>query len=129
VEAIGQPFYRCRIGLDIEIILQGAKEKYPDARPRIISDNGPQFIAKDLKEFIRISGMTQVRTSPFTRNRTGRSSAGTNRSKGSASGQELCCPRTIDILSRFAGVSLDPKFTKADTDDIVAAIRKVYSRV
>ena len=32
---------------DIEIILRGAKEKYPEARPRIISDNGPQFIAKD----------------------------------------------------------------------------------
>ena len=26
-------------------------------KPRIISDNGPQFIAKDFKEFIRISGM------------------------------------------------------------------------
>jgi transposase InsO family protein len=26
---------------DIEIILQGAKEKYPEARLRIISDNGP----------------------------------------------------------------------------------------
>jgi len=50
---------------DIEIILQRAKEKYPAARPRIISDNGPQFIAKDFKEFIRISGMTHVRTSPF----------------------------------------------------------------
>lgn len=50
---------------DIEIILQAAKEKYPEARPRIISDNGPQFIAKDFKEFIRISGMTHVRTSPF----------------------------------------------------------------
>jgi transposase InsO family protein len=47
---------------DIEIILQGAKEKHTEARPRIISDNGPQFIAKD---FIRISGMTHVRTSPF----------------------------------------------------------------
>jgi transposase InsO family protein len=50
---------------DVEIILQRAKEKYPEARPRIISDNGPQFIAKDFKEFIRISGMTQVRTSPY----------------------------------------------------------------
>ncbi|MBI1746407.1 MAG: IS3 family transposase [Acidobacteria bacterium] len=49
----------------IEIILERAKGKYPDARPRIISDNGPQFIAKDFKEFIRISGMTHVRTSPF----------------------------------------------------------------
>jgi len=50
---------------DIEVILQHAKEKYPEARPRIISDNGPQFIARDFKEFIRISGMTHVRTSPF----------------------------------------------------------------
>jgi len=39
----------------IEIILQGAKEKHPEAKPRIISDNGPQFIARDFKEFIRIS--------------------------------------------------------------------------
>ena len=37
----------------------------PDARPRLISDNGPQFLAKDFKEFIRISGMTHVRTSPY----------------------------------------------------------------
>ena len=50
---------------DIEVILERAKEKFPDARPRIISDNGPQFIAKDFKEFIRISGMTHVRTSPY----------------------------------------------------------------
>ena len=50
---------------DIEVILQRAKEKYPEAKPRVISDNGPQFIARDFKEFIRISGMTHVRTSPF----------------------------------------------------------------
>lgn len=50
---------------DIEIVLQKARELYPDARPRVISDNGPQFIAKDFKEFIRISGMTHVKTSPY----------------------------------------------------------------
>ena len=50
---------------DVEIILQKARELYPNAKPRIISDNGPQFIAKDLKEFIRMAGMTHVRTSPF----------------------------------------------------------------
>jgi putative transposase len=50
---------------DIEILLERAKERFPDARPRIISDNGPQFIAKDFKEFIRISGMTHVRTAPY----------------------------------------------------------------
>lgn len=51
--------------VDIEIILQRAKEKYPFAKPRMITDNGPQFIAKDFKEFVRISGMTHVRTSPY----------------------------------------------------------------
>ena len=50
---------------DVEIIIERAKEKFPEAPPRIISDNGPQFIAKDFKEFIRLSGMTHVRTSPF----------------------------------------------------------------
>jgi putative transposase len=50
---------------EIEIILEGAKENYPGAQPRIISDNGPQFLARDFKEFIRISGMTHVRTSPY----------------------------------------------------------------
>src|SRR5262245_30545448 len=50
---------------DIEIILERAKELHPEAWPRIISDNGPQFIAKDFKEFVRISGMTHVRTSPY----------------------------------------------------------------
>jgi putative transposase len=50
---------------DVEVILERAKEKYPVAKPRIISDNGPQFIARDFKEFIRISGMTHVRTSPY----------------------------------------------------------------
>ena len=50
---------------DVEIILEAAKEQYPQAKPRIISDNGPPFIAKGFKAFIRISGMTHVRTSPY----------------------------------------------------------------
>jgi putative transposase len=50
---------------DVETILQRARERFPDARPRIISDNGPQFVAKDFKEFVRICGMTHVRTSAY----------------------------------------------------------------
>lgn len=50
---------------EVEVILQKARETFPEARPRIISDNGPQFIARDFKEFIRIAGMTHVRTSPY----------------------------------------------------------------
>jgi putative transposase len=50
---------------EIETIIQRARERFPGERPRIISDNGPQFIARDFKEFIRICGMTHVRTSPY----------------------------------------------------------------
>jgi len=50
---------------DVEIILQRAREKFPSVTPRIITDNGPQFIARDFKEFIRITGMTHVKTSPY----------------------------------------------------------------
>lgn len=50
---------------DVETILQRGREVFPGVNPRIISDNGPQFIARDFKEFVRLSGMTHVRTSPF----------------------------------------------------------------
>jgi len=48
---------------DVETILQRAVELYPDVSPRVISDNGPQFIARDFKSFIRIAGLSHVRTS------------------------------------------------------------------
>ena len=50
---------------DIELILQRARERFPLARPRIVSDNGPQFVARDFKTFIRQCGMTHVRTAPY----------------------------------------------------------------
>lgn len=50
---------------DVETIVQRGLERHPGAKPRIISDNGPQFIAKDFKEFIRVAGITHVRTSPY----------------------------------------------------------------
>ena len=50
---------------DVETIIQRAREKFPGETPRIISDNGPQFVARDFKSFIRLCGMTHVRTSPY----------------------------------------------------------------
>ena len=50
---------------DMEMVVQRALEKYPGEHPRIITDNGPQFIARDFKEFIRLLGLTHVRTSPY----------------------------------------------------------------
>jgi putative transposase len=50
---------------DVQQVIQRARERFPGVTPRVISDNGPQFIAKDFKEFIRICGMTHVKTSPY----------------------------------------------------------------
>jgi putative transposase len=50
---------------DEQVILQRALEKFPGEHPRIITDNGSQFVAKDFKEFIRLCGLTHVRTSPY----------------------------------------------------------------
>ena len=49
----------------METILQRARECHPDVTPRIITDNGPQFIARDFQQFIRLTGMTHVKTSPY----------------------------------------------------------------
>ena len=37
--------------VEVETIIPRARERFPDERPRIISDNGPQFIAKDFKDY------------------------------------------------------------------------------
>lgn len=48
---------------DIEITIQRALEKYPSYKPRIISDNGPQYISKDFAEYLKIVGLQHIRTS------------------------------------------------------------------
>jgi len=48
---------------DIEITIQRALEKYPGYKPRIISDNGPQFISKDFAEYLKFVGLQHIRTS------------------------------------------------------------------
>jgi transposase InsO family protein len=57
---------------DVETIIPRARARFPGVRPRIISDHGPQFIAQDFKEFIRICGMSHVRTSPYYPQSTGK---------------------------------------------------------
>lgn len=48
---------------DVEITLEKALEKFPDYKPRIISDNGSQFISKDFSSYLKIHELNQVRTS------------------------------------------------------------------
>jgi transposase InsO family protein len=50
--------------LSAEIVLIKARELYPEARPRVITDNGSQFISKDFRELVDLLEMEQTFTSP-----------------------------------------------------------------
>jgi len=83
---------------DVEMVLQKALEKYPDAKPRIISDNGPQFIAKDFKSFLRIFGLSHARTSPYYPQSNGK----LERWHGSLKDECIrpSCPQTVEEAIR-----------------------------
>lgn len=48
---------------DVQITVQKALEKYKGVNPRLITDNGTQFISKDFTEYLRLVGMQHIRTS------------------------------------------------------------------
>jgi transposase InsO family protein len=86
---------------DVEMIVQRAREAFPGVRPKLISDNGPQFVAKNFKEFIRFAGMTHVRTSPYYPQSNGKQ----ERMQGTV--KRECIreknPSTVDQARRFVG--------------------------
>lgn len=86
---------------DVELIVQKALERFPGVTPRLISDNGPQFIAKDFKEFIRLAGMTHVRTSPYYPQSNGKQ----ERMQGTVKRECIRekCPRTLEEAKRWVG--------------------------
>lgn len=49
---------------DVEIVIQKAIEKYPGVSPRIISDNGSQYISKDFQLYMKEVGLQHTKTSP-----------------------------------------------------------------
>lgn len=51
--------------VDAEIVVQKARESYPEARPRIISDQGSQFKSREFKAFITLWQASHVMTSPY----------------------------------------------------------------
>lgn len=51
--------------VDSEIVLQKARETYPEACPRIISDQGSQFKSREFKSFIAQWQASHVMTSPY----------------------------------------------------------------
>ena len=49
---------------DVEMVLQRAMEKYPDKKPRLITDNGSQYISKNFQIYLKELGLQHVKTSP-----------------------------------------------------------------
>lgn len=86
---------------DVQTIIQRAREKHPDAKPRLISDNGPQFVAKEFKTFIRISGMTHVRTAPYYPQSNGKIEAWHKTLKNETIRPK--CPGSLDEARRIVG--------------------------
>ncbi|MFZ2323821.1 MAG: DDE-type integrase/transposase/recombinase [Ignavibacteriaceae bacterium] len=48
---------------DVQLTVQRALEKYPLVKPRLITDNGSQFISKDFAEYLKLAGLQHIRTS------------------------------------------------------------------
>jgi putative transposase len=90
---------------EVQTIVQRALEKFPGETPRIISDNGPQFIARDFKEFIRLTGMTHVRTSPYYPQSNGK----LERWHGSLKRECIrpACPADVEEARRRVGQYVD----------------------
>lgn len=51
--------------VDAEIVVQKARELHPEARPRVISDQGSQFKSREFRAFINLWQASHVMTSPY----------------------------------------------------------------
>jgi transposase InsO family protein len=48
---------------EVELTVQKGLEKFPGNSPKLISDNGPQYISKDFAEYLKFVGLQHIRTS------------------------------------------------------------------
>ncbi|GAB5430330.1 MAG: IS3 family transposase [Devosia indica] len=51
--------------LDMALAASGCNQAHVQHRPRLLSDNGPSYIAQDLADYIRANGMDHVRGAPL----------------------------------------------------------------
>ena len=87
---------------DVQFTLQKALEKFSGAKPRIISDNGTQFISKDFSEYLRLAGLTHIKTS-------------------------ICYPQSNGKIEKFHGTINQECLTRSsfiDLDDAKKQIQK-----
>jgi transposase InsO family protein len=63
--------------LELELAASGCTGARVRHRPRLLSDNGPGYIAGDLATWLASNGMEHIRGAPCNRRPRARSSAGT----------------------------------------------------
>lgn len=90
---------------DAEIVLQKAKEAYPSATPRVISDQGSQFKSRDFHRFLGLIQATHVLTSPHYPQSNGKLERFHRTLKEQAIAPKT--PLTPDDLRRLVGQFID----------------------
>ena len=51
--------------LDVEVVFLQGIERFPEAKGRVISDNGKQFVCKEYRQLLTMHGFTYCNTSPY----------------------------------------------------------------
>ena len=51
--------------LELALQASGLEQTNPDRRPRLLSDNGPSYVANDLSDWLEAQGMCHTRGKPY----------------------------------------------------------------
>jgi transposase InsO family protein len=51
--------------LDLALQASGLDDAPPERRPRLLSDNGPSYVASDLSDWLQDQGMKHTRGKPY----------------------------------------------------------------
>ncbi|MBY0469737.1 DDE-type integrase/transposase/recombinase [bacterium] len=92
------------LGGSVENFVQRVKEKYPHARPRLINDNGSQFISHDFKRLLQKLEIQQIftrRNHPQTNGKIERMN-GTVKQEALRPGQPCDFSEAWEILNKYS---------------------------
>lgn len=92
------------LGGSVEMFVQRVKEKYPHARPRLINDNGSQFISHDFKRLLQKLEIQQIftrRNHPQTNGKIERMN-GTVKQEALRPGQPSDFQEAWEILNKYS---------------------------
>lgn len=90
---------------DAELVVQTAKEAYPHAKPRVISDCGSQFTGRDFHRYLSLIQASHVTTSPYHPQSNGKLERFHRTLKEQAIAPKT--PLTADDLRRVVGQFID----------------------